>query len=585
LRRACLPVVLALATAVPALSAEKPEIRVEEKTLPNGMRFLFYENHASPTVTLGWAAHVGSVNEREGITGISHLFEHMMFKGTHVIGTKNYALDLQNIEAQEAIQEQMRAEMTAMRGQLRRGEIADLTNPASQTPRYRELSRQFEALVKSQRANIVKDELDEIYTRNGAEGLNAQTNEDFTQYFVRLPKNRVELWAWLESDRLLHRVFREFYSERDVVYEERRRSVEATPLGKYDEAFTALFWEAHPYKWPVIGWPSDVASISKADADAYFASHYSPENLTAVLAGDFVTAEVWPLLTRYFGRIPRGGVKASEVVTEEPAQLGEKRFNAAAETSPTVRMWWHGVPFLHKDRPVLELMSYLLSFRTGRLYKSLVLSRKIANEASATLDVKKYGGIFEIEATVKDGSEPAAVEKAIDEEIEAIQKTPVPPDELEKVKNEAEADAYRRLTSPFFIALQLMAYDALGDWREINLLSGEMARVSAEDIRRVAAAYLTKDNRTVGTFVRLPKPAPGGTAGDRDLAGLPEGVRSMVASGIAHIEKETDPRAVRDGIAQLKARKDTVPPEMKPAIELMIRRAEERLAVLEKEKP
>jgi predicted Zn-dependent peptidase len=563
-----------------ASGARKPEIRVEERTLPNGMKWLFYENHQSPTITGGWVAHVGSVNEREGITGISHLFEHMMFKGTHVIGTTNIAVDLQNIEAQEKIQDEMRAEMALMREKLRRGEIDDLQKPENQSAHYKDLEARFGELVKKQRETIVKEELEQIYTKNGAEALNASTTEDFTLYFVRIPKNRVELWAWLESDRLLNRVFREFYSERDVVYEERRRSVEARPLGKYDEAFNALFWEAHPYKWPVLGWPSDLATISKAEADAYFGVHYAPNNLTGVMAGDFSTAEIWPLVSRYFGRIPTGKVPPPEVVTLEPRQLGEKRFNATAETSPTVRIWWHAPPFVHKDRPALELLADILSGRTGRLFKGLVLSRKVANQASADLDAKKYAGSFEVEVMVKDGTDPAAVEKAIYEEIGSLQKTPPPEEELQKVKNETKADAYRRLSSTFFIALQLMAFDGLGDWKYINTSSEATDSVAAADITRVASAYLTKENRTVGVFLR----APGAGPADAEVEALPAEVRGMISQGLEQIRKETDPAQLRQGILQMQQEAAHVPPEMKPAIDLMLRRAKERLAALEAEK-
>src|SRR5688572_25406029 len=268
-----------------------------------------------------------------------------------------------------------------MRARLRRGEIADLTSPESQTEKYKELDKKFDALVAKQRETIVKDEMDRIYTSNGGEFLNASTSEDWTVYVVRVPKNRVELWAWLESDRLLNPVFREFYSERDVVFEERRLRTESTPLGKYDEAFAALFWEAHPYGWPVVGWASDIPSYTLAQAKDYFATYYAPNNLTSVLVGDFEPAQVKPLLDRYFGRLPAGKTAPPPVVTLEPKQLGEKRFRAEAETSPTVRMWWHGVGFQHKDRTTLDLLSDVLSGRTGRLYKGLVLGRQVANEA------------------------------------------------------------------------------------------------------------------------------------------------------------------------------------------------------------
>jgi len=257
-------------------AAEKPRIDVQELTLANGMRFLLFERHESPTVAAGWLAHVGSVNEREGITGISHLFEHMMFKGTKTIGTKDIQADLRIIDEQEKVQEDLRREMDLMREKLRRGEIDDLQKSDNWTPRYRELQKRFDELVAQQRQIIIKDQLDQIYTKNGGENLNASTTEDLTLYFIRVPSNRLELWAWLESDRLLNPVFREFYSERDVVFEERRMRTESTPLGKYDEAYNALFWEAHPYKWPVVGWPSDIPAISKAEADAYFATYYAP---------------------------------------------------------------------------------------------------------------------------------------------------------------------------------------------------------------------------------------------------------------------------------------------------------------------
>jgi predicted Zn-dependent peptidase len=294
-----------------------------------------------------------------------------------------------------------------------------------------------------------------------------------------------------------------------------------------------------------------------------------------------VTSEVWPLVTRYFGRIPKGSLRAEEVVTQEPAQSGEKRFTASAETSPTLRVWWHAVPFVHKDRPAFVVLADLLSGRTGRLFKGLVLSRKVANTASAEMDAKKYAGIFEVEATVKEGSEPLAVEKAIDEEIASLQRTEVPPEELQKVQNETKANAYRRLASPFYIGLQLLWYDGLGDWREINRTSEATEAVTAADILRLARDYLTRENRTVGTFLRK-EPPPGGHSG---LEALPEGVRRMVEGGIAEIDKETDPKALRDGIGQLREREAHVPEDVRPAIEIMIHRAEERLLALEKAHP
>ncbi len=577
--RALLGVAL-LVFASPAGAADRPQIDVTEFELENGMRWLLFAQHESPTIAAGWVAHVGSANERPGITGISHLFEHMLFKGTHTIGTTDIARDLELIEEQEQVRAEMRAETKKMREALRRGEIDDIAAPESQTPRYRELAKEFAALVEEQRKVIVKDEMDQIYTSNGGERMNAGTSEDFTVYFIQIPSNRLELWAWLESDRIMNPVLREFYSERDVVFEERRMRTESTPLGKFDEAFNALFWEAHPYSWPTVGWPSDIPAITKAQADAYLSTYYAPNNLTGVLVGDFDPVEARAVVERYFGRIPRGEIEPPEVLTLEPAQKGEKRYTAEAETSPTVRVWWHAVPFVHKEQPALDLLTDVLLGRTGRLYKGLVEGREVANDCSAFVDTKKYAGLLSIECTVKDGQDPAAVEAAIYEELERIVEEGVTDRELQKVRNQAKANAYRRLSSPFSIAIQLLIYDAFGNWNYINEYSDGIDAVTAEDMTRVTQAYLTKDNRTVGTFLRK----AGAEPEDPEIAALPAQAQAMVKQSLARIEAQTDPAQLEQALAQMEAAAGQAPPEMKPAIELILKRARARLEQLQEGK-
>jgi predicted Zn-dependent peptidase len=365
-----------------------------------------------------------------------------------------------------------------------------------------------------------------------------------------------------------------------VVFEERRLRTESTPLGKYDEAFNALFWEASPYKWPVVGWASDIPMYTLAQAKEYFATYYAPNNITGVLAGDFEAAEVLPLLERYFGRIPRGAADPPPVVTLEPKQLGEKRFNAEAETSPTVRIWWKTVPFLHKDTAALDLLSDVLNGRTGRLYKGLVLGRQVANEASASIDPRKYAGIFMVETTVKDGKEPAAAEAAVYEEIEKLQSDPVPPEELQKVKNAFKANSYRRLSSPFAIFIQLVSYEALGDWRHINTSPERADAVTAADLQRVARDYLTKENRTVATFLRK----EGGAPEDPEIAKLPPPAQAMARQATKQIEAETDAAKLQEMVAQMQQMAAQVPAEMKPAFDLVVKRAGERLQALSAEK-
>src|ERR1041384_593096 len=267
------------------LHAQK--VPVVEKQLANGMRLLLVERHDEPSVAGGWVAHVGSSNERPGMTGIAHLFEHMMFKGTPAIGTKDYQQDLVIITGQERIRDEMRQEERKMRAEYRRGEIEDLLKPENETKRYQELQQEFNKLITQQRDILVKNEFDRIYSGQGGSSMNAFTTEDLTAYFVNVPANKLELWMWMESERIWHPVFREFYAERDVVFEERRMRTDSTPLGKFSEELNAMFWESSPYSWPVVGWPSDIPAISKPQADDFYSTFYAPQNITLILVGDF----------------------------------------------------------------------------------------------------------------------------------------------------------------------------------------------------------------------------------------------------------------------------------------------------------
>lgn len=486
------------------------KVPVQEETLANGMRVLLVERHDDPTVSGGWVAHVGSANERPGMTGIAHLFEHMMFKGTQTIGTTNYDLDMEIIASQEEIREAMRLEERNLRLGYRRGEIDDLLKPENKSPRYRELEREFQKLVAEQRGVLVKNEFDRIYTTAGASGMNAFTSEDMTAYFITVPANKLELWMWMESERLLRPVFREFYAEREVVFEERRMRTDSTPLGKFEEQLNSMFWISSPYQWPVVGWPSDIPAISKAQADEFYATYYSPQNTTLILVGDFQTAETLALAKKYFERIPRGPRNPPDVVTLEVEQMAEQRMYAEADTNPQVEILWHTVAFQHKDSYPLQILGQVLSTRTGRLYKGLVLGPAIATSAYAAQVSRKYAGFFTAGGEVREGHTTPELENGIYELIDKLKTEEVPPDELQKVKNNFAANEYRRLTSNTPILFQLIFADGNGDWREINEAGPKIQAVTAEDIRRVANEYFTRENRTVAIYTRkagTPKPA------------------------------------------------------------------------------
>jgi len=478
------------------------QVPVVEKQLANGMRLLMVERHDEPTVSGGWVTHVGSVNERPGITGIAHLFEHMMFKGTPTLGTKDYPKDLEIIAAQEKVREEMRQEEKHMRAEMRQGKIEDLLKPENKSPRYKELEAEFQKLIAEQRKILVKNEFDRVYTSAGASGMNAFTSQDMTAYFITVPANKLELWMWMESERLLHPVFREFYAERDVVFEERRMRTDSTPLGKFGEQFNSMIWKSSPYSWPIVGWPSDIPAISKAQADDFYATYYAPQNITLILVGDLSLDKAETLARKYFERIPRGSKDAPEMVTEETKQLAEQRMYAEAETNPQVDIVWHSVGFKHPESYALEILGQLLSTRTGRLYKGLVLGPGVATEVFASQQNQKYAGLFNAGGEVKDGHKPEELETGIYAIIEQLKKEEVPAAELQKVKNNFAAAEYRRLSSNFAILMQIMRRDGSGDWRELNSGGAKLQAVTAADVRRVAEKYLTRENRTVAIYTR-----------------------------------------------------------------------------------
>lgn len=559
-------------------TAHAQQARVIEKTLSNGMKVLMLERQGEPTVSGGWVAKVGSSNERPGITGMAHLFEHMMFKGTPTLGTSDYEKDQEIISEQERVRDLMRKEEEKMRAAWRRGEIDDLQKPENQTKRYQELNKEFKELIAAQREILVKNEFDKIYTSAGASGMNAFTTEDITGYFITVPANKLELWMWMESERQLRPVFREFYAERDVVFEERRMRTESTPLGRAEEQFNSMFWVSHPYGWPVIGWPSDIPAISKAQADEFYATFYAPQNITLVLVGDFNNQEAFNLAQKYFGRIPRGKKAAPDVVTLELDQQIEKRMNAEVEANPQVDILWHSVPFGHPDSYVLDVISQILSDRTGRLYKGLVLGKEVATSVFARQDSRKWAGLFNAGGESKEGSTPADVEQAIYAEIERLKTEDVPEKELQKVKNQFAAYEYRKLRNNFFILIQLIFYEGLGDWKEINEGGPKAQAVTTEDIKRVAKKYFTKTNRAVATYTRK----PGGKKDeDPDLVGLDEQQKAMVRRIVSALKSENNVEKLKQGLAAMSARAGQAGEKEKQFMKIYRKKVEARIKEIE----
>jgi predicted Zn-dependent peptidase len=516
-----------LAALVAAAPLFPQSIPVKEATLSNGMRVLMVERHDEPTIAAGWLARVGSSNERPGITGIAHLFEHMMFKGSTTIGTKDMKKDAELNNAQDKIQAEIRKEMSLLREKQRRGEIKDMMDPKSRTPRLQGLLDEFDKLVLQQRELIVKDEMDKIYKQAGGTGLNASTSQDRTFYIISIPANKLELWAWIESDRLANPVFREFYSERNVILEERRQTLESRPDGLIGEAFNAMTWMASPYHWQVIGWPSDISQVTREQAVEVFATFYAPNNITAILVGDFNADKALPMLEKYFGRVKPNPKGVPEIITTEPAQPAEQRMLAEAETSPSIQISYKGVPAVHKDAPAFQVLAAVLSGSggggggrggggggraSGRLNKSLVLDQKVATSASAGARGQKLGGTFTLRATPAQGRTPQDLEPLLYAELQKIVKDGITDQELERVKNAAQIRTFTAAESNTGLRGALAEAEATGTYKDFLEAPARLQAVTKADVQRVAAQYLTRENRSVLIVTRKGATPEGGRA-------------------------------------------------------------------------
>ena len=481
-----------LAAAAVSASAQDVELNVIEHTLKNGMKVLMVERHDSPTVALHLRFRVGSVDDPRGQTGIAHMLEHMMFKGTKDYGTTNYQAEvplMKKIDQLAAEEEQEQAKRFS----------------AFEKPDEAKLAKIHEEMkteVDEERKYIVKDELWQTYQRVGAVGMNASTGDDSTQYFLSLPSNQLELWAYLESDRMANPVFREFYSERDVVHEERRMRTDDEPQGALWENFLSTAFQAHPYRHPTVGWASDIDGLMREEVLSYFKTFYAPNNCIAVLVGDVNPDKTMAIMEKYFGVLPAQKIPP-RAITEEPVQTGERRVTIEMDAQPQVFLGYHIPVTGSEDTFALDVMGALLSgdtagSRSGRLYKSLILEKKVALRTFADAMTVLYPSLFLVGGTPAQGKTNEDVEKAIYEEIEKLQKEPPTDEELTRVRNGVDASLIRSLRSNFFLAETLATAEHLtGSWRYVLTERDKLKAVTAKDVQRVAQKYFKPENRTV----------------------------------------------------------------------------------------
>lgn len=464
------------------------EENVTEFTLDNGLTVVVIERHDAPVVSFHTYAGVGSVDEPRGQTGLAHLFEHMAFKGTTSIGTEDIRKETEAIRRAEELYLELRRERAKGRG-------ADSARIARLEERVREARERADSLVAD-------GEYENLLERHGATGLNAYTTADHTGYVVNLPANKLELFFAMESDRFMNPVLREFYTERDVVMEERRLRTDSQPVGRLVEEFLAAAFKAHPYGEPTVGHMSDLQKLSLTDAREFFDRYYGAANLTIGIAGAVDPERVRRLAEEYFARLP-AGEKPLPVRTEEPEQTAERRVIMRERTQPYLVIGYHRPGMFSEDAPVYDVLRDVLGRgRTSRLYRSLVeTERALAVQVIPSFPGDKYPTLFVVFALPSQGVSPDSVERSIYEEIERLEEEGITEEELERAKTRARADLIGQLDSNSGLARQLSVMEALtGDWRDVFRRLERLDAVTAEDVRRVARETFRPSNRTVAVI-------------------------------------------------------------------------------------
>ena len=496
----CLTLALILHLNIGLLFAASPSLaeRVIEHKLANGLTILMVERHQTPVVSINITFAVGGINEQVGQTGLAHLYEHMAFKGTRLVGTTNY-------EKEKPILDELASVGTELDQRERDVAAKGGAATADERAAIESLQKRFLDLQAQASRYVVGNEMALLYQRHGGVGLNASTGKDVTRYMISLPSNRLPLWAAIESDRMADPVLREFYKERGVVMEERRLRNDDSPNGLLFETFTSTAFRAHSYGIPTIGWGSDILSLTPAATETFFKAHYGPDQATIALVGDLNPKETIALIEQTFGKIP-AAPPPPPLVTVEPEQRGERRVEVEFDAEPAVVIGYHKPGLGHPDDDVFDVIDAVLSDGlTSRLHKTLVLEKRLA--VSVGSDASHPGvrapNLFIFTATPLAPHTAAEVEAAVYEEIERLKREPVASKELEKVLNNLDADLVRGLRSNSGLASQLALYQAVaGDWRYILTSRDKVAAVTAADVQRVARQYFTKSNRTVAVLVK-----------------------------------------------------------------------------------
>ncbi|HYE25140.1 MAG TPA: pitrilysin family protein [Clostridia bacterium] len=495
--RALFAFLFTLTLLVPAQAQDLAafEKRVTVRKLANGLTVIICRRPEAPVFSFTTLVDAGSVQDPRGKTGLAHMMEHMAFKGTHKIGTTDFSAEQPALERVEKTYAAYDSERQKVFGR--------------DPKKLAQLEKEWRDAIAQADKYVIKNEFGEIVEREGGVGLNASTGYDETDYIYSMPANRTELWAYLESERFLHPVRREFYKERDVVIEERRMRTESSPIGRMVEQFLGTAFDASPYHRPGIGYLSDLQHFSANDAIEFFKTYYVPSNMIVSVAGDVDPDKIMPIIERYFSRVP-SGPKPLEYVTRQPPQNSERVVNIKDPAQPFYIEGYHRPDYRDPDDAVYDAISDVMSNgRTSRLFRSLVRDKKIAAFAAgfSGFPGTKYPHLFAFYAVPLPNRSNQEVQSAIRAEIERLKTQDVSDDELKMFKTRARASLIRSLDSNPGLAGALATMQMrYGDWRELFRQLDRIEKVTKADIRRVANKTFVENNRTVGVIETM-KPA------------------------------------------------------------------------------
>lgn len=482
-------IILAMAVTATSFDFSKIKKKITEHDLDNGLKIIIMERHDAPVVSFITWANVGGSDDPKEYTGLAHMFEHMAFKGTQYIGSKNIEEELKLIAVEDSIFMELRKERL-------KGRHVDSARLAKLTEAY-DVAREaaFELVVPSEFSQIVE--------REGGVGLNAGTSMDFTMYMSSYPSNKVELWMAMESQRFKEPILREMFKERDVIMEERRMVLESSPFGRLIDEMKAAAFKAHPYGISIIGHTSDINNYTREAAMDFYRKYYVPSNMVIAIVGDVKTKDVIKLTEKYWGSIPYQP-SPEPATTVEPKQKSERRVYMEDPSQPLFVAGWHIPESTHPDWLAIEaLADYFGEGRTSMLYKNLVKDKKIAARIGvyAGYPASKYPCLFLTYAIPSQGHSNEECEEQILAEIEKLKTELIPQEEVEKIKARAKAELIFNLDNNRGLAMQLAAYQTYsGDWRELFNELDRINAITAEDIQRVANQYLNRDNCTVGVM-------------------------------------------------------------------------------------